>query len=294
MKKIFFIFIVLIVVLIAGGGIFYFLRQQQPAHLDDYADYLPPDTLALVSIRDLSTLVDQFPGTALGHFLAPDTVAAMLTEMQASPEAIEEYRQAWDQVFSLLNNPGFRMVFGDDVELALLPFAPAAFDRDPEQTLHESLLVLATTASASTMKTVASNVLHGQVESIEDGGVAMTRVQVDEATTAYVLNRGNRLLIGFSPETLHRALEAKDSERRLSSTANFSAAQSFWRQSAGGAVHGRVFVQLDQVRTLLAGVQDAEVEQARQYLRGMRFIAGETVRAPQGWLFKNTSQPLHL
>ncbi len=279
--------IVVTLVLVAGGGIFYFLRHQHPVRQDDYATYLPADTLAVISIRDLNGLVDRFPETPLGRFLAKENVAAMLAEIEAGPEALQEYNQAYDRIFSVLHNPGFRMVFGDDVDLALLPFSPAGLDGDPEKTLRESLVILATTASASTLKRIAGTTLHGQVESIEDNGVAMTRIRMDEARYLYAVSRDNRLLIGFTPAALHRCLAARNSGRHLAATENFGAALAFWQQPVRGKVHVREFVQIDVIVPLLSGSEDAAMREMGRYLRGMRLAAGQAVAQDRGWL--NTS-----
>ncbi len=281
--------VVLVMILVAAGGIFYFMHQQQPARQDEYASYLPSDTLALTSIRDLNELVDRFPDTALGHFLAKETVDAILREMKAGPEAIKEYNSTYDQVFSVLNNSGFRMVFGDDVELALLPFSAAELDQNPEETLLESVVILATTASASAMKTVAENILHGQVEAVEDQGVSMTRIRLDDSSNAYVVNRGNRLLIGFTPGTLHRCLAARESGNHLAGANNFAEAQAFWQQKGKGKVYFRQFMQLDTLQKIMAQVQDTTVQEAARYLRGMHFAAGQARLSGNDWQSRSTS-----
>jgi L-rhamnose mutarotase/preprotein translocase subunit YajC len=283
------IVILVMVLVVAVGGIFYFLRQQQPVRQDEYATFLPPDTLAVTSIRDLNGLVDRFPATPLGRFLAKENVDAILREMKAGPEAIEEYNTTHDRIFSVLNNPGFRMVFGDDVELALLPFSATELDRNPEETLLGSVVILATTASASTMKTVAENMLHGQVEAVEDQGVSMIRIHLDDTTTAYVSNRDNRLLIGFTPGTLHRCLAARESGHHLAAGKNFTEAQVFWQQGGRGKVHFRQFMQLDALRKIMAQLQDRTVQEAARYLRGMHFAAGQAALSGHDWQSRSVS-----
>ncbi|RUM38696.1 MAG: hypothetical protein DSY57_02150, partial [Desulfobulbus sp.] len=119
--------LLLLAFVLGAGSAYFFSRTKSPAMDTAYAAYLPPDTLAVVSLRDLSGLTDIFPKTALGHFLSKETMGAILADMHADKADIDGYAKGYDQVFSVLHNPGFRMVFGDDVELAWISTDPGMF-----------------------------------------------------------------------------------------------------------------------------------------------------------------------
>lgn len=285
--------LLLAALILAAGFAYFFLGTKSPANDTAYADYLPPDTLAVVSLRDINGLTDLFPKTALGHFLSKDTMGAILADMQADREDIEAYARGYDQIFSVLNNPGFRMVFGDDVDLALLPVDPADFSTAPEKAVEKSLVVLATTASNRALETFAKTLLHRDVDSIKFRELELTRLRLSTKNLnaknpaaggyLYAYSRGDRLLLAFSPQAIHRCVEANRTGTTLQQVENFINGDRFGKEASLEKVYALEFVQLDQLRALLAGLKDKEVQQVVGYLAGMQYLVSVAGRSATGW-----------
>ncbi len=287
--------LLLAALILSAGFAYFFLGTKSPANDTAYADYLPPDTLAVVSLRDINGLTDLFPKTALGHFLSKDTMGAILTDMRADREDIKAYARGYDQIFSVLHNPGFRMVFGDDVDLALLPVDPADFSIAPEKAIEKSLVVLATTASNRALETFAKTLLHRDVDSIKFRELELTRLRLNAnnpvaSSFLYAFSRGDRLLLAFSPQAIHRCVQAHREQKTLQQTENFINGDRFGKEASLDKVYSREFVQLDQLRGLLAGFKDREVQQVVGYLAGMQYLVSVAGRSATGWQVDSMTQ----
>ena len=291
MKK---IGLLLLVAFVLGAGSAYFFSRTKTSAMDTaYADYLPPDTLAVVSLRDLSGLTDIFPKTALGHFLSKETMGAILTDMHADKADVEAYARAYNQVFSVLHNPGFRMVFGDDVELAWISLDPGMFSVDPEKAMEQSVVLLATTASGKALETFAETLLHKDVDTVKTGDLELTRLRLDtkhldtkhldNKKYLYAYSQGNRLLLAFSPKVITLCVQANRIGKTLQHEKNFINAGRFGKDSSLQKIYSREFVQLDRIRVALAGMKDKDVQQAVGYLQGMQYIVSVAGKSTTGW-----------
>lgn len=267
MKKVGILLIVLVV--LAGTAGYFVLRPGVTPSETGFADYLPSDTLAVFSLRDLSGLTDIFPGTALGQFLSKETMGRMLEELQVDPQKVQKYNHSHDQLFSVLQNPAFRMVFGDDVDLAILSLDGEALAKDRQLTLKESLVVLATTSSSKALETFARNLLHGKVGSYQQDDLDMTRIQLDEGSFLYAYVEGERLLLAESPKAVVRCVSSKSEKKNLQQNPSFLAARNHWQGEGMEHVYGRFFVQLDRLRDTLLAVNDPELNRGVRYLQGM-------------------------
>ena len=288
MKK---IALLLLVAFVLGAGSAYFFSRTKTAASDTaYADYLPPDTLAVVSLRDLNGLVDLFPKTALGHFLSRETMTAVLTDMHVQSEDINAYTTGYEKVFSVLHNPGFRMVFGDDVDLAWLPVNPDLFSSDPQKALEQSMVVLATTASSKALETFAETLLHKDIDTVKVGDLELTRIRIDPENHLYAFAVGNRLLLALTPDIIGRCVAVNKTGKTLQQEKNFLDAAEFWHGTSLQKIYSREFVQLDQLRRVLAGVKDKELQPIDRYLQGMRFVASLAGATDNGWKIDSRSR----
>ena len=79
MKKIFF----LVCCLCIFGVLAYFLSRPAPPEPEQnyYADFLPEDTVAVLSLYDMAGLSKAFPGTPLSRFLSKPVMHEMMGEL---------------------------------------------------------------------------------------------------------------------------------------------------------------------------------------------------------------------
>jgi hypothetical protein len=282
MKKIL-VLIVIVVALVAAGSL-YFLRQAPDAPKDTgYADYLPADTLVTLSLRDINGLGDSFPHTPLGHFLSKDTMAAMLTDMQVDAEIIRNYQDEYDQFFAILKNPAFRMVFGDDVDLALLAVDVDAFAENPQQTMVQSLIIQATTSSSKTLESFARTFLKSDVEKFQHGDLELTRIRLDDDEFLYTYSQDNRLFLALDPLAIERCVAARLSGNTLQTQENYLAALEFRRNASVSTVYSMGFVQFDRLRSYLSASADEDLQEAGRYLQGVHFFTSVGGRIAEGW-----------
>jgi hypothetical protein len=276
--------------LLGAGMAYFFLRAPVTATDTAYADYLPADTLAIMSLRDLSGLIDLFPGTALGHFLSKETMAAILGDMQVGPEAVIDYEKSYDQVFSVLHNPAFRMVFGDDVELAWLAVDPEKMSDDPQEFIEQSFIILATTTSGKALETFAHALLHEDVDMVKSGDLQLTRIRLDAGNYVYAYSEGSRLLLALDPVVISRCVAVRNTGKTLQQEKNFIAAVGIWQASSLQKTYSREFVQLDRLSSYLSGAKDKDLRQVGRYLQGMEFVASTGGRIAGGWKVESTGR----
>jgi hypothetical protein len=282
--------LLLLAALLIGAGSVYFFLQAPDTPVDTgYAGCLPPDTLATISLRDINGLTDIFPQTALGRFLSKETMGRILTDMQVDAKFVHDYAEEYDQLFSIVHNPAFRMVFGDDVDLALLPVDRTAFNKDPQQILEQSLIILATTSSSKTLETFARTFLHGDVKKVQHGDLELTKIRLDDDEFLYAFTQGRRLLLAFDPLAIERCVRAEASGITLLQEENYLAAVEFRQNSSIDKVHAMGFVQLDRIQPYLLASDNEDVKKMGRYLRGVKFFTSIGGQIENGWKVESTS-----
>ncbi len=287
MKK---ISLLLVILLLGAGGVYLLSRTSEVPADTGYADYLPPDTLATISLRDLSGLTDLFPKTALGNFLSKETMARILADLQVEPKVIRDYTEGYDQLFAILHNPGFRMIFGDDVDLALLPVDADLFAGNPQQAMEKSMVLLATTSSSKALQTFARTLLHKDVSEFVSGDLSLTRIQLDDANTVYAYTEGSRLILARNPAAIERCVRAKASGKTLRQAEHFLAVMEFWQGLSMTKTYSRGFIQLDRLQPYLLASEDEDLQKAGRYLEGMQFVGTAGGRTENDWKVESISR----
>ena len=264
--------IVLIVLLLAGaaGAVLYFNRAAAPVADDYYAAYLPQDTLAVVSLIDLKGLSESFPASTLGTFLAKPTVHGMLTELGVQPDDLAEYDSFYDGLAGVMTNPAFRQVFGDDAVAAVLSPNAGLLQSDTEQELRKSLLVFGTSSVSGALDSFARLVMSKSVTQESVDGLDVTRIQVDENEVIYGYADGGVLVLAYEPGNIAAAVKRKQTGSSLQESAAYGAVKTFWAQAAGGREYARTYLNLFQVRGLLAGSADEDGRQLAEYFQGFQ------------------------
>ena len=281
--------ILILVLLLAGtaGAVLYFSRSTSPVESEYYADYLPENTLATVSLIDLKGLTDSFPASSLGRFLAKPTVHGIMTELGAAPEDMDHYDEMYDGLAGVMTNPAFRQVFGDDAVVALLSPDPARLRADPEQEVQHSLLVFGTSSVSGPLDSFAQLVMSKSVSKETVDGLTLTRIQLDENEVIYGYADGGVVVLAYEPANIAQAVKQKQAGGGLQESAFFAAAQKFWSESAGGREYAHAYVNIAQIHTLLDASEEQQAKDAADFLQGFKGI-GSVIVDQQGELHITT------
>jgi len=273
MKK---ILILVLLLACAAGAVMYFSRSLTPVSSEYYADYLPADTLLTVSLIDLKGLTDSFPASSLGRFLAKPTIHGIMTDLGAGPEEIKQYDDVYDGLAGVMTNPAFRQVFGDDAVVALLSPDTVRLQADPEQELQRSLLVFATSSVSGPLDSFARLVMSKSVSRETVDRLDLTRIQLDDEVI-YGYAEDGILVLAWEPGNIVAAVRRKQAGGGLQENAFFAAAEKFWSGSAAGREYAQTYVNIAQIRTLLAASNEQEARDAADFLQGVKGLGSVVV-----------------
>ena len=264
--------ILILVFLLAGaaGAVLYFSGSTSPVESEYYADYLPTETLATVSLIDLKGLTDSFPASSLGKFLAKPTVQGILSELGAAPEDIDSYDEMYDGLAGVMTNPAFRQVFGDDAVVAVLSPDPVRLRTDPDLEVQHSLLVFGTSSVSGPLESFARLVMSKSVTKETVDGLTLTRIQLDDDEVIYGYADGGVLVLGYEPGNIGQAIKQKKAGGGLQESAFFVAAKKFWSGSAEGREYAHTYINIAQIRTLLTGSEEQKAMDAAAFLQGFK------------------------
>ena len=281
--------ILILVLLLAGvaGAVLYFSRSPGPVESEYYADYLPQDTLATVSLIDLKGLSENFPASSLGRFLAKPTIHGIMTELGAATEDIDSYDEIYDGLAGVMTNPAFRQVFGDDAVVAVLSPDAARLRTEPEQEVQHSLLVFGTSSVSGPMESFARLVMSKSVSQETVDGLNLTRIQLDENEVIYGYADGGVLVFAYTPANIIAAVKRKQAGAGLQEAEFFADAKTFWSRSSAGREYAHLYVNIAQIRTLLVASEEQQAQEAADFLQGFKGL-GSVIVDQQGDLHITT------
>ncbi|MBV5318319.1 MAG: hypothetical protein JZU50_10985 [Desulfobulbaceae bacterium] len=279
MKKI--VGIILCCVVIGGVGA-HLLMQKKGAAAAQYARYLPQDAVATVSLTHLNTITDGFAATALGRFLAKDTIHAIMQEMRIESKDIAEYDQVYDTVAQVLKNPAFRTVFGDDSTVAVLQPDRQLLERDPVAALRASLVVVSATPASGALDLFSRLVTSKTVTKEAIDGLQLTKIVIDPNQTIYGLAEGQTVLLAYTPAALKTCMAARQTDKSLDKAAAFQEAATFWQPYPFETTYSRVFLNTPILADLLKTSSNPELKQSGELLQGMEGAVSITYGTGQG------------
>ena len=238
MKKI--VAIVLGLVLLGTG--LYFAWSRRGAG-NEYARYLPQDAVATLNLIDLNQVTDTFASTALGQFLAKDTMHAVIGEMGGTARDLAEYDRMFDSVAEVMTNRAFRAVFGEDVAVALLPPEPGDLQATSPETLRASLVVVARTNVAGALDLFSRMIKNANISRVVVDELELTKVVIDSRQVLYGYTEGQMVFLAYSPAAIKQCLLAADRDgHRLEGKESFAQAVALWQTVAQEKTHARLFV----------------------------------------------------
>ena len=279
MKKV--VGIILCLVAVGGTG-YYLLRQNTSAPASQYARYLPQDVVGTVRLTNLNSLTDTFATSPLGHFVAKDTMHAIMQEMHAKPGAIAEYDQVYAAIAQIMNNPAFRSVFGEDAAGAVLPPEQQAFVQDPANALRSSLVVLATTPASGALDLFSRLVMSNTVTKETIDGLQLTRIALDNNQAIYGYADQQTVLLAYAPAAIKQCMAARQGENSLEKAAVFQEATAFWKPYGARKIFSRVFLNTAKLKALLNSSGNPDVKQSGELLQGVDSMVSLTYQTDQG------------
>lgn len=278
MKKV--VGIILCLAVIGGAGIYWFMERQAAGN--QYARTLPQEVVGTVNLTNLAALTDGFAATALGRFLAKDTVHAIMKEMGAESKELAEYDRLYDSIAQVMTNPAFRAVFGDDATVALLPPDEKLLTERPIPALRQSLVVVARTSAAGALDLFSRMLDSASVSRETVDGLELTRVTLDRNQVIYGITEGKTVFLAYAPATIKRCLADAKEEHTLDKVAAFQEALAFWQAAPQKNTYSRVYLSVPQVAGLLAGSTNPEMRQSGEMLRGVTTMYSLTFGTDQG------------
>ncbi|MGD9950779.1 MAG: hypothetical protein AB7U29_20245 [Desulfobulbus sp.] len=278
MKKI--VALVLAVVLL-GVGVYFTLFGGGKDN--EYAHYLPKNAVVTLNLLHLGELSDSFATTALGRFLAKDTMHAVISEMGGKAADLAEYDRMFDSVSDVMTNPAFKAVFGDDAAVALLPVEPGAMQAHPSKTLQEALVVISRTTVAGALDLFSRMVKTANISREVVDELELTRVVLEPGQVLYGYTEGKMVFLAYSPAAIKRCLLAADKDgHRLDAVENFTKAVAYWQAAPREKTYSRLYINPGELGQLLTEAPAKELQQAAAMLRGIDGIYSTTYGGEQG------------
>jgi len=258
--------IILCLVAIAAGA-YFLLREKTTAN--QYARFLPPDVIGAINLTHSSTLTDGFAASALGKFLAKDTIHAIVQEMGGQPQDTVEYDRLYDAVAEVTGDPAFRAVFGNDATLALLPPDRKALAQDPAEALRHSLVVVARTSAAGALDMLSRLLKNAQVSRETVDGLDLVKIVVDQNQVLYGFAEGKTVLLAYAPAAIKTCVATGKGETSLEKAPLFKEATAFWQPYPAEKTYSRLYVNLPLAAELLQTATVPEVKEMGAMLQGV-------------------------
>ncbi|RUM40465.1 MAG: hypothetical protein DSY80_10195 [Desulfocapsa sp.] len=273
--------ILVFVLLFAGiaGAALYVNHSLRLSNTTYYADYLPAETLATISLIDLNGLTDNFPSSPVGQLLEKKTMHSFLNQLGADPGQINSYDEVYDNVAGVMTNPAFRQVFGDDAVVALL--APDLFQLrdDPEAEILRSLLIFGTSAISGPVDSFSRLVGSKEISTVTVDGLDISRIQLDDEEM-YGYAENGTLVLAWSTANIVTAVAQKKAGRSLRESASFVTAERFWSGFSSSRQYVQSYVNIARLQRLLAASKEHNAGETADFLQGFKGM--ESVLMQQG------------
>ncbi|MCI5123694.1 MAG: hypothetical protein D3925_04255 [Candidatus Electrothrix sp. AR5] len=285
MKKTFFLVCCLCIV----GVLAYLFSRPAPPKPEQsyYADFLPEDTVAVLSLYDMEGLSKVFPGTPIGRFLSKPVMHEMMGELGGTEEDLEKYDAFYNAVADILTSSVIRQVFGDDAVIALCPLDPERLQDNPEQELKKNLLAFGTSSTAGPISRFARMVMRKDVRNAKIAGLDMTRIRLDDNEVLYGYDAQGIIVLAYDPERIVNAVQQKKVGKNLRNAPSFTATEVFWKEEGQGHVYARSYlnaIRLQELASIFAQQKTSNMAKTvAEELAGMKSI-GSLIVQTQGEL----------
>ncbi|MCI5150040.1 MAG: hypothetical protein D3916_11745, partial [Candidatus Electrothrix sp. MAN1_4] len=266
------------------GSLFYFFLRPVPpdSPQSSAADFLPEETLALVSLHDMEGLSEVFPATPLGRFLAKPVMQGMMQELGATDEDLDAYAAFYDSIAGVMASTWFRQFFGDDAALALWQPDLERLHKSPEQALKNSLLVFGTSTIAGPFAKLARIVLWNNVSNTEIAGLQITRIQLDDEEVLYGYDDQGIILLAYDPQRIVAALQQKAIVKNLKHLEAFGIVERFWEREQEGHIYVHSYFNLPLLHEILSVFTPHKDWEGAKGLSGVKSMGGVVINTGKG------------
>ncbi|WP_446008005.1 hypothetical protein [Candidatus Electrothrix sp.] len=249
-----------------------------------YADFLPEDTVALVSLYGMKDIAENFPRTSLGHFFSQPNMHEMMRELGATDEDLYTYDAFYQSIADMMTSPLLTHIFGDDAIITLFPPDVERLEEDPEQEVKNALLVFATSSTAGSISTLASIALKS-VTNIRISGLKMTRIILNEEEEGiekegvgeeviYGYDDQGIIMLAYDPERIVAAVQHKAGKDNLRHTDPFLATEAFWQEEAQKHIYVRLYCNMPLLEEFFAALPQQKSQERATRPRSLRKFAG--------------------
>lgn len=268
--------------LLLGVGVYFVLSKG--GKNNEYAQYLPQDTVASLNLLHLGKMTDTFAATALGRFLAKDTMHAMISELGGTAKDLAGYDQIFNGVADVMTSPAFRAVFGEDAAVALLSVEGAGLQANSVKALRDALVVVSRTTVAGALDVFSRMVKNAAISREVVDGLELTKVVIEPQQVLYGYTEGKMVFLAYSPGAIKRCLLVADKGgRRLEKAEGFRAAVAYWQAVSQEKTYSRLFINPQSLGQLLAGGSIPELKQSADMLQGIDAIYSINYAGEQGF-----------
>ena len=274
--------IVILCLAVLGGAGAYLLLQKKNQGATSYAGYLPQDVLVAAHLTHLNALTDAYPGSALGKLTAKDTVHAIMAELQAEPKAVADYDAAYDAIATVMTNPAFRTVFGENSTMAVLPPDRQEFAKDPAAAIRQSLVLIATTSTSGALDLFSRLVNTAQVSRETVDGLELTKLTLAGDQVVFGYADSTSVLIAYAPAAIKRCVTIHQAGPKLAESAVYKEAATYWNASPAAQTYSRVFLNAIPLAELLQSVENPDVKRTGELMQGVRYGVSVTYATAQG------------
>lgn len=260
----------------------FFPIQPEPAQYY-YADYLPEETVAVLSLYDMEGLSEKFSDMPLGRFLARPLMHAMMKELGATEEDTAGYDGFYNAVADIMTNPIVHRIFGDDAVIALCPLNSERLQEKPEQEVKNAFLAFGTSASAGPISWLARMTMGKDVSKAEKADLNMTQIRLDENEVLYGYDHDGIILLAYDPEKIAKAVQRRKTGKALHHFALFAAAtDALGKEEKQGRVYARSYINAILMQELINRFDQEKAQNMAEELAGVQSIGGLLIGTEEG------------
>ena len=193
-------------------GLFFFLKSDRIKTVQA-ADVLPADVMVYAEQHEFVKIYQEFAGSRLGRVLSRIDYVDITTQLGGDKKIATDALSLWQEIDTLINEPGFDQLLGKEFSLALFPM-PGLSLEDPLKNLEERLLLIARPRhNAKVLQFLASYITKDIEQSTVQYGIhTITRYKIDEQYTLSTATVAGLVLAAVDERLVRKSLSTFDDQ----------------------------------------------------------------------------------